>query len=62
MEKYSSLKTIGDGTYGSVVKALNMKTGILIIKLIYFLGEIVAIKKMKKKYYKWNDCVSLREI
>ena len=28
MEKYSGLKTIGDGTYGSVVKAMNMKTGI----------------------------------
>ena len=27
MEKYSGLKTIGDGTYGSVVKAMNMKTG-----------------------------------
>ena len=29
MEKYSGLKTIGDGTYGSVVKAMNMKTGII---------------------------------
>jgi hypothetical protein len=28
MEKYSGLKTIGDGTYGSVVKAMNMNTGI----------------------------------
>ena len=27
MEKYSGLKTIGDGTYGSVVKAMNIKTG-----------------------------------
>jgi hypothetical protein len=27
MEKYSGLKTIGDGTYGSVVKAMNMKSG-----------------------------------
>jgi len=26
MEKYSGLKTIGDGTYGSVVKAMNVKT------------------------------------
>jgi protein kinase len=26
------------------------------------IGEIVAIKKMKKKYYKWDSCVSLREI
>lgn len=69
MEKYNGLKTIGDGTYGSVVKAMNMKTGILLIFLILFflinspkLGEIVAIKKMKKKYYKWDACISLREI
>lgn len=31
MEKYSGLKTIGDGTYGSVVKAMNMKTGNLFL-------------------------------
>lgn len=61
MEKYSGLKTIGDGTYGSVVKAMNMKTGKFHIVMQY-IGEIVAIKKMKKKYYKWDACVSLREI
>jgi hypothetical protein len=27
MDKYNGMKTIGDGTYGSVVKAMNMKTG-----------------------------------
>lgn len=27
MDKYSGMKTIGDGTYGSVVKAMNNKTG-----------------------------------
>jgi len=43
MEKYSGAKTIGDGTYGSVLKAVNSQT-----------GEIVAIKKMKKKYYRWD--------
>lgn len=34
MEKYNGLKTIGDGTYGSVVKAMNMKTGKLWICLL----------------------------
>lgn len=29
MEKYSVIKTIGDGTYGSVVKAMTHKTGML---------------------------------
>ena len=51
MDKYQSIKTIGDGTYGSVIKAMNRKT-----------GEIVAIKKMKKKYYRWNQCVDQQEI
>ena len=45
MDKYNTVKTIGDGTYGSVIKAMNRRT-----------GEIVAIKKMKKKYFKWNQC------
>ena len=51
MDKYSIVKTIGDGTYGSVLKAMNRRT-----------GEIVAIKKMKKKYYKWNQCIDQKEI
>ena len=33
MDRYKIIKTIGDGTYGSVVKACNKKT-----------QEIVAIK------------------
>lgn len=27
-----------------------------------FLGEIVAIKKMKKKYTKWDQCINQKEI
>ena len=51
MDKYQVLQTIGDGTYGSVVQAVNKKT-----------GEVVAIKKMKKKFYSWEECMALREI
>ena len=51
MDKYSIIKTIGDGTYGSVIKAMNRRT-----------GEIVAIKKMKKKYFRWQECVSQKEV
>ena len=51
MEKYKIIKTIGDGTYGSVSKAVNKET-----------SEVVAIKKMKKKYFNWEQCVDLREI
>jgi protein kinase len=51
MEKYKIIKTLGDGTYGSVVKAINQQT-----------NEEVAIKKMKKKFYSWDECMALREI
>ena len=51
MDKYKILKTLGDGTYGSVVQAQN-KTS----------SEIVAIKKLKKKFYSWEECMALREI
>ena len=51
MEKYKVIKVIGDGTYGSVMKAVNLIT-----------GEVVAIKKMKKKCYKWEACTDLKEI
>jgi serine/threonine protein kinase len=61
MDKYNGMKTIGDGTYGSVVKAMNMKTGTPNFKTVP-IGEIVAIKKMKKKYFKWDSCVSQKEI
>jgi male germ cell-associated kinase len=51
MDKYKIIKTLGDGTYGSVVQASNKSS-----------GEIVAIKKMKKKFYSWEECMALREI
>lgn len=51
MKRYQNLKTLGDGTYGSVVLARNHDT-----------GETVAIKIMKKKYYSWEECINLREV
>ena len=51
MEKYKIIKTIGDGTFGSVAKATNKST-----------GETVAIKKMKKKFYSWEEAMALWEI
>ncbi|MEE4247649.1 MAG: protein kinase [Kangiellaceae bacterium] len=51
MDRYRVLKNIGNGTFGQVVKAVNRGT-----------GEIVAIKKMIKKYYSWEACLTLREI
>ena len=51
MDRYKIIKIVGDGAYGSVYKALNAAT-----------GEVVAIKKMKKKFTSWEECMSLREI
>jgi protein kinase len=51
MNRYKTIKPLGDGTYGSVVKAVNKTT-----------GEVVAIKRMKKKFYSWEECMQLREV
>ncbi|XP_042514921.1 serine/threonine-protein kinase MHK-like isoform X1 [Macadamia integrifolia] len=51
MERYKLIKELGDGTCGSVYKALNLET-----------NEIVAVKKMKRKFYFWEECKSLSEV
>jgi serine/threonine protein kinase len=51
MEKFQIVKNIGDGTYGTVVEAVNKEN-----------QDRVAIKKMKKKFASWDECMSLREI
>ena len=51
MERYKIIKTIGDGSFGSVARAINKTT-----------NEVVAIKKMKKKFYSWDEAMALREI
>eukprot|EP01012_Entosiphon_sulcatum_P064287 TRINITY_DN93071_c0_g1_i1.p1 TRINITY_DN93071_c0_g1~~TRINITY_DN93071_c0_g1_i1.p1 ORF type:complete len:449 (+),score=53.70 TRINITY_DN93071_c0_g1_i1:97-1443(+) len=51
MNRYKVHATVGDGTYGLVMKAENCQS-----------GEIVAIKRMKRKFYSWQECMELREI
>lgn len=51
MNRYKITKQLGDGTYGSVLKAVNRQT-----------NEVTAIKKMKKKFYTWEECMQLREV
>ncbi|KAJ3304367.1 hypothetical protein HDV03_002848 [Kappamyces sp. JEL0829] len=51
MNKYKIAKQLGDGSFGTVLQAQNIEN-----------GEMVAIKKMKKKYYSWNECLNLREV
>lgn len=51
MERYKIIKPVGDGTFGTVYKAINRAT-----------GEVCAIKKMKKTFGSWEECLNLREI
>eukprot|EP00899_Mesostigma_viride_P007146 jgi/Mesvir1/16432/Mv18155-RA.1 len=51
MNRYKVARQLGDGTYGSVWRATNRQT-----------NEVVAIKKMKKKFYSWEECMNLREV
>ncbi|XP_066553328.1 serine/threonine-protein kinase ICK [Amia ocellicauda] len=50
MNRYTTLKQLGDGTYGSVLLGRSLES-----------GELVAIKKMKRKFYSWDECKNLRE-
>ncbi|XP_053186739.1 serine/threonine-protein kinase MAK-like [Scomber japonicus] len=51
MNRYTTLKQLGDGTYGSVTLGKSNET-----------GELVAIKRMKRKFYSWEECLNLREV
>ena len=50
MNRYELLGTLGDGAFGEVAKARSQA------------GEIVAIKKLKKKFATWDECLQLREL
>ncbi|GJN21954.1 hypothetical protein PR202_gb09478 [Eleusine coracana subsp. coracana] len=49
--RFKLIKEVGDGTFGSVWRAINKQN-----------SEVVAVKKMKKKYYSFEECMSLREV
>ncbi|KAM3243085.1 hypothetical protein ACQJBY_055203 [Aegilops geniculata] len=51
MDRFKLIKEVGDGTFGSVWRAINKQN-----------GEVVAVKKMKRKYYSFEECMSLREV
>lgn len=51
MNRYVTLNQLGDGTYGNVVLGQRKDT-----------GEHVAIKRMKRKYYSWEESMNLREV
>ncbi|KAM5299171.1 serine/threonine-protein kinase MAK isoform 2-T2 [Ctenodactylus gundi] len=51
MNRYTTMRQLGDGTYGSVLMGRNNES-----------GELVAIKRMKRKFYSWDECMNLREV
>ncbi|XP_015593952.1 serine/threonine-protein kinase ICK isoform X2 [Cephus cinctus] len=51
MNRYITMNQLGDGTFGSVVLGERIDT-----------GEKVAIKRMKRKYYSWEEAMNLREV
>ncbi|XP_067378231.1 serine/threonine-protein kinase ICK-like isoform X2 [Channa argus] len=51
MNRYATIRQLGDGTYGSVILGRSLES-----------GELVAIKKMKRKFYSWEECMNLREV
>ncbi|MEQ2299480.1 hypothetical protein AMECASPLE_015591 [Ameca splendens] len=51
MNRYTTIRQLGDGTYGSVLLGRSLES-----------GELVAIKKMKRKFYSWEECMNLREV
>ncbi|XP_035463027.2 serine/threonine-protein kinase ICK-like isoform X3 [Scophthalmus maximus] len=51
MNRYTNIRQLGDGTYGSVILGRSLES-----------GELVAIKKMKRKFYSWEECMNLREV
>ncbi|KAG0265516.1 hypothetical protein DFQ27_000595 [Actinomortierella ambigua] len=51
MSEFDNVRDLGDGSFGSVFEARHKST-----------GELVAIKKMKKRFSSQSECRSLREV
>ncbi|KAG6486487.1 hypothetical protein ZIOFF_055063 [Zingiber officinale] len=69
MERYKAIKEVGDGTFGNVWRAISKQSGEVVDSGYYFLGAFdspaivtVAIKKLKRKYYSWEECLNLQEV
>lgn len=50
MDKYKLIKAVGEGTFGSVTKAVNLQT-----------NEVVAIKELKATQ-SWEEATQMMEV
>ena len=78
MEKFNTIKQLGDGTYGTVFLGTIKTTGekVAIKKYARYINyKVCSISsakclitcldlpnRMKEKYYTWEECTNLREI
>lgn len=64
MDDYEILNKLGDGTFGTVYLCRRRVAAPSTSSFSDSTSndEFVAIKKMKKRYYNWNDCMQLREV
>lgn len=64
MDDYEIINKLGDGTFGTVYLCRKRALGPSTSRGQdpASASEFVAIKKMRKRYYNWDDCMQLREI
>lgn len=51
MERYKLEHKIGDGAFGSVFKGVHRSTGL-----------VVAVKRLKRRFSTWSECLELHEV
>ena len=51
MKRFEELEVVGDGAFGTVTKCRDRET-----------GELVAIKRMKKRFSSFDECLQLKEV
>lgn len=66
MAHYKYIRKLGNGTHGSVKLFRNNITGRLVPPFFYIspslISSQVAIKKMRREFQSWEDCMKLNEV
>ena len=64
ISNYKILGNLGEGAFSTVMKAQMTDIGSITTGVTISTSQVpfVAIKKLKKKYTNWQDCINLREV